>query len=243
MDIDRFKTLPSLQFITHETATFTEAERRGRTCSDYAEANKKSDEIQTCSLVESAEKALSCGVKWVQFRCKTPQSAAWMREQALCVQQLCKQHHALFVVDDDVELAREIEADGVHVGKNDMPVEQARRILGARFLIGGTANTLQDMVRIQAQGGDYIGLGPFRFTRTKEKLSPVLGVEGYERLMREARQAGITLPVHAIGGITGQDAPALKQAGVQGIAVSSALLQSPAPQEEVAHLLQPFLSL
>ena len=217
MDIDRFKTLPSLQFITHETAT--------------------------CSLVESAEKALACGVEWVQFRCKTPQSAAWMREQALCVQQLCKQHHALFVVDDDVELAREIGADGVHVGKNDMPVEQARRILGARFLIGGTANTLQDMERIQAQGGDYIGLGPFRFTRTKEKLSPILGVEGYERLMREARQAGITLPVHAIGGITGQDAPALKQAGVQGIAVSSALLQSPAPQEEVARLLQPFLSL
>lgn len=210
-------TLPALQFITHETAA--------------------------CTLVESAEKALACGVEWVQFRCKAPQSAAWMKKQALRVQQLCKQHHALLVVDDDVQLAREIEADGVHLGKNDMPVEQARHILGPRFLIGGTANTLQDMKRIQAQGGDYIGLGPFRFTRTKEKLSPILGVEGYERLMREARTAGITLPIYAIGGITGEDAPALKQAGVQGLAVSSALLQSPAPQEEVARLLQPFLSL
>lgn len=210
-------TLPALQFITHPTANL--------------------------SLAESAQVALSCGVEWIQFRCKAPQSRAWMKEQALCVQQLCKKHHALFVVDDDVELAREIGADGVHVGKNDMPVEQARRILGSRFLIGGTANTLQDMERIQAQGGDYIGLGPFRFTRTKEKLSPVLGVEGYELLMKEARQAGVSLPVYAIGGITGEDAPALRQAGVQGLAVSSALLQSPSPKEETARLLSPFLSL
>ena len=205
--------LPTLQFITHG------------------------------EVVASAKMALEAGVKWVQFRCKQAESTQDLLEKAWAVRCLCHEYGAMMSVDDYVYLVDECKAEALHLGKEDMPIAEARRIVGPDVLIGGTAHNMEEIRTVAAAGADYIGLGPFRFTRTKQKLSPVLGVEAYERLMREARQAGITLPVHAIGGITGQDAPALKQAGVQGIAVSSALLQSPAPQEEVARLLQPFLSL
>jgi thiamine-phosphate pyrophosphorylase len=121
-----------------------------------------------------------------------------------------------------------VNATGVHLGKTDMPPAEARRILGDGFIIGGTANTFEDIRRLTDEGVDYIGLGPFRFTATKKNLSPILGLEGYKDILSRCRAAGIALPVLAIGGITVDDIPALMQTGVSGIAVSSAIRQAEA---------------
>lgn len=102
---------------------------------------------------------------------------------ALELKPLCKQHDALLVLDDHVELTKKLEVDGVHLGKNDMPIAEARRVLGEGFIIGGTANTFDDVKAHYQAGADYIGCGPFRFTTTKKNLSPVLGLEGYRSII------------------------------------------------------------
>ena len=124
-------------------------------------------------------------------------------------------------------------ADGVHLGKNDMPVDEARKMLGRNRIIGGTANTFEDVERLSRQGADYIGCGPFRFTTTKKNLSPVLGLEGYRSITAQMKAHDILLPIVAIGGILHQDIPAIMQTGVTGIAVSGAVLNAENPVEEM----------
>ena len=131
-----------------------------------------------------------------------------------------------------MELVHRLGADGVHLGKNDMPPREARALLGPQKIIGATANTFGDIRRAAAQGADYIGLGPFRFTRTKEKLSPILGIEGYREILARCAEQGIRLPVVAIGGITAADVDALMATGIAGIALSGALLNAENPAEE-----------
>ena len=107
------------------------------------------------------------------------------------VGRLCRACGATFLLDDRVELVHRLGADGVHLGKNDMPPREARALLGPQKIIGATANTFGDIERAAAQGADYIGLGPFRFTRTKEKLSPILGIEGYREILARCAERGI----------------------------------------------------
>ncbi|MBR4804566.1 MAG: thiamine phosphate synthase, partial [Bacteroidales bacterium] len=100
------------------------------------------------------------------------------------------------------------------------------KITGNNFLLGATCNTLDDAMQAVSNGADYLGIGPFRFTETKKNLAPVLGLEGYERILNTLRQRGIGIPVYAIGGITASDLPSLKSTGIHGVAVSGALLGS-----------------
>ena len=127
--------------------------------------------------VDGARMALQGGCKWIQLRMKGA-SDDEVRAAAKAIQPLCKEQEAVFLIDDRVALAKELKADGVHLGKNDMPVSEARRVLGEDFIIGGTANTYDDIERLYREGADYIGCGPFRFTTTKQNLAPVLGLEG-----------------------------------------------------------------
>jgi thiamine-phosphate diphosphorylase len=150
---------------------------------------------------------------------------------------LCRRYGATFIVDDRVEAAAELGADGVHLGKNDMPVEEARRRLGSAFIIGATANTFDDIRAANRAGADYIGLGPFRFTTTKKNLSPVLGLEGYRDIMTPCRTEGITLPVTAIGGILTDDIPVIMGTGVHGVAVSGLILNSPSPEKTTQQII------
>ena len=124
-------------------------------------------------------------------------------------------------------------ADGVHLGKNDMPVDKAREMAGNGFIIGGTANTFEDISRLAAQGADYIGCGPFRFTTTKKNLAPVLGSEGYRRLVAGMKAGGIALPIVAIGGICLADIPEILSTGVSGIALSGSILRAADPVAEM----------
>ena len=122
-------------------------------------------------------------------------------------------------------------------GKNDMPVDEVRRLLGPGFIVGATANSFDDIASAAARGADYIGLGPFRFTQTKRKLSPILGLEGYRQLMSESRAAGILLPVVAIGGINSADIPDIMATGVHGVAISGGLLRAEDTVAETRNIL------
>ena len=182
--------------------------------------------------VEGARLALEGGCRWVQLRMKEATEAEFMAAAAE-IGRLCKEHGATFVLDDHVEWVEKTGADGVHLGKNDMPIDEARKILGSDKIIGGTANTFEDVERLYRQGADYIGCGPFRFTTTKKNLSPVLGLEGYRDITAQMKAHDIQLPIVAIGGILHQDIPAIMQTGVTGIAVSGAILNAENPVEEM----------
>lgn len=189
------------------------------------------------SYLDSVRLALQGGCKWVQLRMKDA-SIDEIRPIALQAQELCREANATFIIDDHVALVKEIKADGVHLGKNDMPINEARAILGNDFIIGGTANTIDDIIMHHKNGADYIGCGPFRFTTTKEKLSPVLGLEGYRSIVEEMKDRGINLPVVAIGGITAEDIPAIMQTGITGIALSGTVLRAENPAEEMTKLIE-----
>lgn len=187
--------------------------------------------------LDSIRLALEGGCRWVQLRVKTA-TIDELRPMALEAQRMCREAGATFIIDDQVALVKEIGADGVHLGKNDMPVAEARRILGPDFIIGGTANTFEDVKMHYESGANYIGCGPFRFTTTKEKLSPVLGLEGYRSIVTQMREEGINLPIVAIGGITADDIPAIMQTGVTGIALSGTVLRADDPVVEMQRLLE-----
>lgn len=182
---------------------------------------------------ESAQMALQGGIRWIQVRIKH-QPLSVVKEESIRIQQLCKQYDALFFIDDYVELAMELKADGVHLGQNDMPVKEARMLSNNQLLIGGTANTFEQIESLYQQKADYIGLGPYRFTKTKENLSAVLGSKGVEEIIAKCRRKGIDIPIHIIGGIRKADVLPILKAGAHGVAVSSAILQANLPIEEAA---------
>lgn len=175
--------------------------------------------------IDTIARVLRSGVRWIQLRIKD-QDPETILPVALHAAALCREYQARLIINDYPAIALAADAYGVHLGLDDMPVPQARAILGPDKCIGGTANTLEDMRRRADEGADYIGLGPYRFTATKKKLSPLLGLEGYQRLMEQARMAGITLPVIAIGGILQHDIEAILKTGIYGIAVSGLLTRN-----------------
>lgn len=172
--------------------------------------------------LENIGAVLDAGCRWVQLRFKNADETSYLKaaEQA---KSICAAYQATFIINDQVEIAQHVDADGVHLGLNDMSVAQARDILGPAKIIGGTANTLEDVLMRADEKCDYIGLGPFRFTATKEKLSPVLGLGGYRLIMEALVAKKLHIPVYAIGGITTGDITALVQTGIYGIAVSGAI--------------------
>nr|WP_314980504.1 thiamine phosphate synthase [uncultured Prevotella sp.] len=169
--------------------------------------------------------ALEGGCRWIQLRMKDA-SEEEILKTAESTRKLCRQYDAVFILDDHVALVKRTGADGVHLGKNDMPIDEARRLLGKDKIIGGTANTFEDVKRIYSAGADYIGCGPFRFTTTKKNLSPILGLDGYKRIIEQVNTYGINIPVIAIGGILLPDISDIMQTGVSGIAVSGAILNA-----------------
>ena len=199
-----------IQFITHYTDRYT--------------------------YLDSVRIALEGGCRWIQLRMKeaSTEEIIPIAKEAMT---MCRKYGATFIIDDHVELVKRLGADGVHLGKNDMPISEARRILGKDFIIGGTANTFED-VRMHAEAGaDYIGCGPFRFTTTKKNLSPVLGLKGYTDIVSKMKAEGINLPIVAIGGITKEDIPSLMKTGITGIAISGSVLRAENPIEEMKEII------
>ncbi len=187
--------------------------------------------------LQSVEIALKGGCRQIQLRMKD----AFVMEVEKVAQRakaLCDEYDAALYIDDHVGICRKVKAAGVHLGELDMPISEARSILGDEYIIGGTANTFEDIERLCKRGVNYIGLGPFRFTTTKRNLSPVLGLEGYRNLIKQCRENDMNVPVLAIGGITMNDIPALMQTGVSGIALSSTILNAENPVEETRKIVE-----
>lgn len=200
-----------LQFITHRTARY--------------------------SYLEGATAALNGGCKWIQLRMKgaTPDEVKTVVE---ALKPLCQKHEAILLLDDCVELVTELDVDGVHLGKNDMPVDQARKLLGEKYIIGGTANTYDDVAKLAKAGVDYIGLGPFRYTETKQNLSPILGIEGYCNIVQQCKDNHVDIPIVAIGGIEVADLAALIDTGIAGVAISGAILQAESPEQTTRNIIE-----
>jgi len=171
-----------------------------------------------------AEQACKGGVDWIQLRLKNISYDDY-RATALEVQAICKKYNATFIINDNVKLALDVNADGVHVGKEDpLPPDDVEEMLKGNYIIGCTANSIEDFIHLSGKPVDYIGLGPFRFTNTKQNLSPVLGIEGYQRIFSEIKERAMKVPpVIGIGGITEKDVMALLATGLHGIAVSGSI--------------------
>jgi len=173
-------------------------------------------------IEEQVEKACRGGCGWIQLRLKDQDESQWP-DLLKNVKSICHSYGAFLIINDHVEMALKASVDGVHVGREDMCPDKARQLLGKNSIVGGTANTIEDIRALYSKGVDYIGLGPFRLTSTKMKLSPVLGLEGYERILLRMKEENLALPVVAIGGIEVNDIPWIMKTGVHGIAVSSAI--------------------
>ncbi len=192
------------------------------------------------TYLDSVRIALEGGCRWIQLRMKHA-STDEVRAAAAEALKLCRQYGAVLILDDRVELVRQCGADGVHLGLTDMPVAEARKILPkGQYIIGGTANTLDDIRLHAASGADYIGCGPFRFTTTKDKdkLAPTLGLNGYRQITEGMHREGITLPTVGIGGVTPEDIPALAAAGLDGIAISGSILRAEDPVAQMRRVME-----
>ncbi len=165
------------------------------------------------------QEALENGCQWIQLRFKNKDKEQLL-SLAESVKTLCDIYLATLIINDNVLLALEIEADGVHLGLTDMDITEARKILGNDKIIGATANTKEEVIEQIEKGCNYIGLGPYQFTTTKEKLSPIIGLRGYKSILSKLSPEQQEIPVYAIGGITLDDVGQLVKTGVYGIAVS-----------------------
>lgn len=189
------------------------------------------------SIAEEVQMAIEGGCRWIQLRMKDA-SDEEVREVAMELIPMCRETYTFLIIDDRVELVNELKVSGVHLGKTDMNPLEAREILGPHAIIGVTANTADDIIRFKGKDVDYVGLGPFRHTTTKKNLAPVLGIDGYASIVTQVREAGVDLPIVAIGGITVDDIDALMATGVNGIAVSGAIINAPDPVEYTSQIMQ-----
>lgn len=190
------------------------------------------------NYVDSARIALEGGCRWVQLRMKGVDEAI-LEQNAIVIQQMCREYGATFIIDDNVALAKRIGADGVHLGKGDMPICEARKILGNEYIIGGTVNSFDDILHaMEHSAPDYFGCGPYRYTSTKQNLAPILGINGYKEIIHQMRVRGIDTPLVAIGGIGREDIPHILECGVHGIALSGSVLNADDPTCEMQHIVK-----
>lgn len=179
-------------------------------------------DVPGISHASLAEEVLKGGVRLVQVRVKGRAIEEWIKMAAEVVE-VCKKYGALCIVNDSVRVAKEVGADGVHLGMTDGSLDEARRVLGENAMIGASAASLDDLRRIRPGVVDYVGIGPYRWTTTKEDLSPLLGNEGIIDLVRGVNTISPDLPTVAIGGIRDSDVNQLLRLGVYGVAVASAI--------------------
>ena len=192
--------------------------------------------------LENIQRACASGVEWVQLRLKKVDPKTLL-ETAKKAREITGHFQTRLIINDHYKVAKEVNADGVHLGASDACPLKVRAYLGKFYSIGGTANTLEDCKKLLEKKVDYIGLGPFSFTETKKNLSPVLGINGYQTILDELKTE---TPIIAVGGITLDDTIKIIQTGVYGVAVSGVItndftsipvfhkiLNAPSTQEQV----------
>lgn len=173
--------------------------------------------LQYASLPDAVEEALQAGVTLVQYREKNGLGKK-MLQKAVALRKLCHRYQVPFIVNDRLDIALLSGADGVHLGQDDLPVEEARKLAGPDFIIGATAHTVQEALEAQAAGADYLGCGAVFATNTKRDTVP-LGLEG----LRAIRNA-VAIPIAGIAGITPDNYHRVLATGADGAAVVSGIL-------------------
>lgn len=181
--------------------------------------------LKNQTLYEQVEQALQGGATFVQLREKDMEHDAFLAE-AIEIRDLCRRYNVPFVIDDDVELALECDADGVHVGQNDLEAQKAREALGNDKIVGVTAKTVEQARLAQKMGADYLGSGAIFGTTTKKDAKPMT-----KQLLSEIT-ASVSIPVVAIGGINSGNLPELEGTGIAGAAVVSGIFAAEDIAEE-----------
>ena len=179
------------------------------------------------------EEAIKSGVKIVQLREKNISTKDFY-EKALKVKEICKNYEALFIINDRLDIAQVVGADGVHLGQSDMPIEKAREILKDKFLIGATARNVEEAKRAELLGADYIGSGAIFGTNTKDNAKK-LEMEELKKIV-----VSVKIPVFAIGGINIDNVSSLKNIGLQGICAVSGILSEKDCKKAVDMMLKNF---
>lgn len=177
-------------------------------------------------ITDQVAAALDGGCRWIQLRMKDA-SDEEIRRVVRDIKPMCDRVEAFLILNDRVELAKELEVTGVHIGKEDMSPSQARIILGAGAVIGVTVNTFEDVLKVAQCDIDYLGIGPFRHTTTKKNLAPILGLDGLKEICRRMEEDDITIARVAVGGIGVNDLEDIMRTGVNGVAVSGAIANAP----------------
>lgn len=172
--------------------------------------------------LENIQQACQSGADLVQLRLKNV-SEKKVLKIAQEAREITAHFQTRLIINDHYKIAKEVKADGVHLGKSDTCPNEARKHLYSWQIIGGTANTLEDCKNLIDKKVDYIGLGPFRFTNTKDNLSPILGVNGYLTILEELQTE---TPIIAIGGIEVEDILDIMMTKVHGIAMSGAITKN-----------------
>ena len=179
------------------------------------------------------EEAIKGGVKIVQLREKNISTKDFY-EKALKVKEICKNYGVLFIINDRLDIAQAVEADGVHLGQSDMPIEKARKILKDKFLIGATARNVEESKKAELLGADYIGSGAIFGTSTKDNAKK-LEMEVLKKIV-----SSVKIPVFAIGGININNVGILKNIGLQGICAVSGILSEKNCKKAVDIMLKNF---
>lgn len=195
---------------------------------------------QTQELQERCEQVLQGGGRWIQLRMKT-QTTAQRVAYARMLLPLCQRYGATLIIDDDVEAVLQSKAHGVHLGITDQSPLEAREILGPQAIIGYTCHNQKELYSAHQMGVDYIGVGPFRDTTTKQVDSPVLYLDGLTRLLEFNQSQPFPLPAVVIGGVTLQDVPSIVSVGANGVAVSGAIDRAPNPSQYCKQIIETFL--
>lgn len=178
---------------------------------------------------EKIETALKAGVDYIQLREKNISSAEYLK-RARILREMTEKYHTKFIVNDRLDIAMLSEADGIHLGQSDVPVADARKILGRDKIIGATAKTVEQAVRAEKEGADYLGSGAWFFTSTKKDAVPIA-----EETYRDILNA-VTIPNVAVGGITAENGRKPLECGASGLAISAGILAAEDVAAEVRKL-------
>jgi thiamine-phosphate pyrophosphorylase len=180
--------------------------------------------------MEIIESAVKGGVTVVQLREKHANTREFLYE-ALKVRDFCREKNILFIINDRLDIAQSVDADGVHLGQDDLPIEYARRFLGSDKIIGTSAFNETEAMEAEKAGADYLGISPIFTTPTKPELETGIGIDGLRKIRKSAK-----IPMVGIGGLGSTNAYDVIMAGADGVAVVSAIVSAADPEKAAAEI-------
>lgn len=178
--------------------------------------------IPNFTHLDQAQKACEAGAKWIQYRSLGKTDDALLAD-INAIAAVCDDWGTTLIVTDHIHLNGKADIQGFHIEDLNADFIALRKKVGDDITLGGSANTIENIIRMANEGADYIGFGPFSTSETKPNAYPILGLEGYKNAAKKLKELNLNLPILAVGGIKIYDVEALMQTGIYGIAVSGAI--------------------